>query len=73
MKFQIQRCLISFRDFLKSVSCCNSKCCSQTIDMMDDENIQKLQELQDHLENMISGIKTLRRSISKSNVRVTSI
>lgn len=64
--FAIKRCLLSFREFLKSISCCNSKCMNNTINALDDDTIERLQNLQNQLENVIKEVNTLRRQSSSS-------
>jgi len=63
MRFRIKNCLTSMRNLVKSLACCNSSCCRQTINMLDDETIDKLDKLQNQVENMIGEISTLRDSL----------
>lgn len=61
MRFKIKNCLTAFRNLIKSLMCCNSSCCVQKIEYLSDENIQKLQELQDKLESIIGDVNSLKQ------------
>lgn len=62
MRFRIKNCLTGMRTLVKSMACCNSSCCRQTINMLDDETIDKIDKLQTQVENMIGELSTLRES-----------
>ena len=62
MRFRIKNCLTSMRNLVKSMACCNSSCCRQTINMLDDETINKIDQLQTQVENMIGELSSLRES-----------
>jgi hypothetical protein len=60
MKFSIKNCLIAFKNLIKSINCCNSKCLNQSVNVLDDDIINKLNSLQEQLEEAWQHIHDLR-------------
>ncbi len=62
MKFSIKNCLIAFKNLIKSINCCNSKCLNQSVNVLDDELINKINGLQEQLEEAWQHIRDLRNN-----------
>lgn len=62
VKFRIKNCLTSFRNLIKSLTCCNSSCCVQTTEILSDDTIEKIQNLQDQLESVLRDVKILKEN-----------
>lgn len=62
VKFKIGKCLTAFKNLVKSMTCCNSSCCTQRVDMLSDETIQKIQSLQDQLESILQDVNILKQN-----------
>ena len=60
MKFSIKNCLIAFKNLIKSINCCNSKCLNQSVNLLNDELINKINGLQEQLEEAWQHIHELR-------------
>ena len=71
VKFKIKNCLTAFRNLVRSLTCCNSNCCSQKVEMLSDETIQKIQNLQDQLESVLKDVHLLKQSSPVSSTSST--
>ena len=60
MKFSIKNCLIAFKNLIKSINCFNSKCLNQSINIINDDLINKINSLQEQLEEAWQHIHDLR-------------
>ena len=68
MKFSIKNCLIAFKNLIKSINCCNSKCLNQTVSVLDENTISTIEQLQEQLEEAWRAIHQLRNGSHVSYV-----
>ena len=62
MKFSIKNCLNRLKQFIKEINCCNSKCMNNTIEILNQENLNKIDKLQERLEDLMGAIIALQGS-----------
>lgn len=62
VKFKIKNCLTSFKNLIKSLTCCNSSCCTQTVEVLSEDTINKIQQLQDQLEEVWGVVRVLKEN-----------
>ena len=62
MKFSIKNCLNKLKQFIKEINCFNSSCMNNTIEILNQENLNKIDALQERLEDLMGAIIALRGS-----------
>jgi len=63
MKFSIKNCLNRLKQFIKEINCCNSKCMNNTIEILNQENLNKIDALQERWRNWSPLYKIFIRHI----------
>jgi len=62
MKFSIKNCLNRLKQFIKEINCCNSKCMNNTIEILNQENLNKIDALQERVEELVAAIQNFYAS-----------
>ena len=62
MKFSIKNCLNRLKQFIKEINCCNSKCMNNTIEILNQENLNKMDALQERVEELVAAIQNFYAS-----------
>ena len=62
MKFSIKNCLHRLKQFIKEINCCNSKCMNNTIEILNQENLNKIDALQERVEELVAAIQNFYAS-----------
>ena len=57
MKFSFKNCLNRLKQFIKEINCCNSKCMNNTIEILNQENLNKIDALQERVEELVAAIQ----------------
>jgi len=57
MKFSIKNCLNRLKQFIKEINCCNSKCMNNTIEILNQENLNKIDALQEQVQELVAAIQ----------------
>ena len=62
MKFSIKNCLNKLKQLIKEINCCNSKCMNNTVEILNEENLNKINMVQERLEDLMGAILALQNS-----------
>ena len=62
MKFSIKNCLNRLKQFIKEINCCNSSCMNNTVELLNQENLNKIDALQERVEELVAAIQNFYSS-----------